>query len=154
MKNYTAELKKSNSLDKDTKRIIHERNQLIQVLVQKTKKIIQLEETVNRLGKSLEAEKANRAKLEQSSCENEDTILSLSAQLDGYKNIFRKIETHQSMESDSEEYTTTLEDELSGLDSDFTGIWDQIDAEPFSSGDSQRRARNNPVSIDLVYAHF
>ena len=58
------------------------------------------------------------------------------------------------MESDSEEDATTLEDELSCFDSYFTGKWDQIDAEPFSSGDSQRRARNNPVSIDLVYAHF
>ena len=39
------------------------------------------------------------------------------------------------MESDSEEYIMTLEDELAGLDSDFIPIWD-FDGETFSMSES------------------
>lgn len=97
--------------------------------------MLELEATVFRLDTALEAEKANWTKLEQSNCETEDTILSLTAQLDGYKNIFQKIETQHSMESDDEEFNMTLEDELAGLDTDFTHIF-AFDSESVSNSDS------------------
>ena len=57
------------------------------------------------------------------------------------------------MESDDEEFNMTLEDELAGLDTDFTHIF-AFDSESVSNSDSQRRARPGPDSIDIVYAHF